>query len=76
MLRDDEIPEMLHIQITLFFKIPLPDLHLYDGGVLWTSDLLHRHHHKEVLHHPRLCYSVRQCHEYDAVGRHHPGLPR
>lgn len=60
----------------LCFKIPLPDLHLLDRGELWTSDLLHRHHHQEVLHHPRLCYSVWQRHEYDAVGRHHPGLPR
>lgn len=54
----------------------LPDLHLYDCGVLWAADLLHRHHHEEVLHHPRLRYSVWQCHEYDAVDWHHPGIPR
>lgn len=60
----------------MFFGIPLPDLHLHDRGVLRASDLLHRHHHEEVLHHPRLRSSVWQRHEYDAVVRHHPGVPR
>lgn len=75
MLNGDEFPETLHVQTTLFSEFLCTDLHLYDGGVLWASDLLHCHHDEEVLHHPRFCHSVWQCHEYDAVGRHHPGLP-
>lgn len=67
--------EILHVQLTLFY-MSLPDLHFPDCGQLWTSDLLHRHNHKEVLHHPRLGSSVRQLHEPSAVDRHHPGLPR
>lgn len=59
-----------------FFYTSFPDLHLHDGGVFWASDLLHRHHHQEVLHHPWLCSSVRQRHECDAVVGHRPRVPR
>lgn len=67
--------EILHVQLTLFY-MSLPDLHFPDCGQLRTSDLLHRHNHKEVLHHPRLGSSVWQLHDPSAVDRHHPGVPR
>lgn len=70
-----DLPEILHVQLTLFY-MSLPDLHFPDRGQLWTSDLLHCHNHKEVLHHPRLSSSVWQLNEHSAVDRHHPGLPR
>lgn len=53
-----------------------PDIHFHDGGVLWASDLLHRHHHTEVLHNSRFGYFVRERHEFDAVDRHCPRVPR
>lgn len=67
--------ENLPVPLTLF-HVSVPDLHFPDGGQLRTSDLLHRHNHEEVLHHPRLSSSVWQLHELSAVDRHHPGLPR
>lgn len=70
-----DLSEILHIQLTLF-HMSLPDLHFPDCGQLWTPDLLHRHNHKEVLHHPRLGSSVWQLHEHAAVDRHRSGLPR
>lgn len=63
--------------IKFFFLIVLfPDLHLHDGGELRASDLLHRHHHQEVLHHPGLRHPVWERHNLLAVDGHRAGLPR
>lgn len=51
------------------------DVYFHDGGVLRASDLLHRHHHSEVLHDPRFCHFVRKRPEFDAVVRHRPRVP-
>lgn len=53
-----------------------PDLYLHDGGELRASDLLHRHHHQEVLHHPGFRSSVWERNDLPAVGRHRAGLSR
>lgn len=58
-----------------FFSLSA-DLYLYDCGVLWASDLLHRHHHQEVLHHPWFCYFVWKRDDRDAVDWHYSGFPR
>lgn len=53
----------------------MPDLHFHDGGLLWTADLLHRHHHQEVFHDPGLRPSLWEPNEQHAVVWYPPGIP-
>ncbi|XP_050841704.1 solute carrier family 35 member B1 isoform X4 [Serinus canaria] len=54
---------------------PGPEFHLHDRGVLRAPDLLHHHHHPQVLHHPGLRGALCQPHQPHAVGGHRPGVP-
>ncbi|XP_062364309.1 solute carrier family 35 member B1 isoform X2 [Cinclus cinclus] len=65
---------MLNVNLwsTLFLGA---EFHLHDRGVFWTPDLLHHHHHPQVLHHPGVRGALCQPHQPRAVGGHRPGVP-
>uniref|UniRef100_A0A670J6Z4 Solute carrier family 35 member B1 n=1 Tax=Podarcis muralis TaxID=64176 RepID=A0A670J6Z4_PODMU len=56
-------------------KRPGPEFHLHDCGILWAPDLLHRHHHPQILHHLGFGHPVCQSDHRPAVGGHHPSIP-
>lgn len=42
----------------LLFSCFIVEFHLHDRGKLRTSDMLHYHHHAEILHHSWVCAPV------------------